>query len=120
MIVAVKFLVYFRVLDSKVGTEIHNARTGLQEWFSKFRGAPVRQRKKNNVRTLGKLHWLRLAETKLARSFKVRKAGKNLGQRFSGELPRCDCHKVRTWMLQKQAHQLLADVTRSADHRDLC
>src|ERR1700693_845612 len=103
MIVAVKFLVYFRVLDSKVGTEIHNARTGLQEWFSKFRGAPVRQRKKNNVRMLGELRRLRLAEAKPARSLKLRKAGKNLGQRFSGESSRGDRHQVRTWMLQKQA-----------------
>jgi hypothetical protein len=49
----------------------------------------------------------------------VRKARKNLSQRFSCELPRRDCHKLRKWMPQKQAHQLFADVARSADYRDV-
>jgi len=120
MIVPVEFAVNVRVFDPEISAQIENTRARRKQRLCEFSGNTVRQSQKNNGRVLRDLFRVRVGKLQRRGSFVMSKAGENFGDRFPRELPgRRNC-KIDIRMRQQKPHQLLAGITGSADHRDLC
>jgi hypothetical protein len=76
----------------------------------------MRQGEKNDLRVAREPLGIRVEKIERSHFVIMHQSRKDLRERFAGELARRDRRKIHVWMRKQQAHELFADITRSADH----
>ena len=115
MFVCVKFLIGRSIAQPEIGAEINHTTAVLKQGHSKLGSDTMRKSEKNDFGLLGDRIDMGISKAERLRALMAGKFGKDFCEWLACLLARSDGGQFSVWMLEEQAHEFFAGITRGAN-----